>query len=209
MKKIITLLALISFGTSFVQAQNMNMSMDTPEGSVNMGLEVKESPDGGVQMNMRMDTPEGTVNTAFSADEKGMNTNMRVSETQTTNQQMSDLEVANPASLENVESVSDNPNRCMSSMSASDFSNAQRVVNGKTFEDDKIQIIKQIADENCFSAAQVKALLGLLTYEESKLAIAKHCYLRTTDRKNYYIVNDAFTYSSSVEDLHTYMSSVK
>jgi hypothetical protein len=219
MKKIITLLALISLGTGFVHAQTMNMSVDTPDGSMNMGMDVKETPDGGLQMNMRMDTPDGAVNMGVSADDNGMNSNMKVQEKTTTTTTtttstkttiatstpvIEDQAVEMPASAENA-----NPNKCMYAMSSSDFSNALASIKKQTFEDTKLQVAKQMADANCLSSAQVKSLMGLFTYEESKLDIAKYCYKRTIDRNNYYLVNEVFTYSSSVEELHQYMSGTK
>lgn len=215
MKKIITLLALISLGTGFIHAQSINMSIDTPEGSVNMGMDIKETPDGGVQMNMRMDTPEGTVNTGVSGSENGMNTNMNIQERTTTTTTITTTTTSSSTSTNSypddapVDEVVANPNKCMYAMSASDFSNAQASLKKQTFEDSKLQVAKQIADANCLSASQVKSLMGLFTYEVSKLEIAKFCYAHTIDKNNYYTVNDAFTYSSSVEELNEYLSTVK
>jgi len=52
----------------------------------------------------------------------------------------------------------------------------------------------------------VKELVGLFTFESSKLEIAKAAYGRTIDKNNFYQVNDAFTFSSSVDELSEYIN---
>ena len=59
----------------------------------------------------------------------------------------------------------------------------------------------------CFSAAQVKAMMGLFSFEESKLDFAKFAYDRTHDIGNYYKVNDAFSFESSIEELNEHIQS--
>ena len=56
-------------------------------------------------------------------------------------------------------------------------------------------------------ATQVKELLMLFTFEESKLDIAKYAYNHTYDIGNYYKLNDAFTFESSTDELNKYINS--
>ncbi|MCB0483929.1 MAG: DUF4476 domain-containing protein [Flavobacteriales bacterium] len=95
---------------------------------------------------------------------------------------------------------------CSGPISSGNLSSAKNSINSKSFEDTKLTVAKQIIGANCFTAAQVKDLLGLFTYETSKLEIAKLCYKKTVDQGNYYMVNDAFTYSSSIDELNEYIS---
>lgn len=91
-------------------------------------------------------------------------------------------------------------------MSAADFSALKNSVNAQSFDSSKLTIAKQGIASNNLTAAQVKELLGLFTFESSKLEIAKAAYGKTIDRNNYYQVNDAFTFSSSVDELSTYIN---
>jgi hypothetical protein len=47
--------------------------------------------------------------------------------------------------------------------------------------------------------------MTLFDFENTKLDFAKFAYDRTYDRANYYKVNDAFEFESSIEDLNRYI----
>ncbi len=75
----------------------------------------------------------------------------------------------------------------------------------KSFEDTKMTMAKQVGSGRCFTVAQVKGVMGLFSFEDSKLDFAKYAYERTYDIDNYYKVNDAFTFESSVDELNEYI----
>jgi len=52
----------------------------------------------------------------------------------------------------------------------------------------------------------VMKICNLFSFEESKLTFAKHAYSRTTDKKNYFKVNDVFSFDSSKEELNNFIS---
>lgn len=81
----------------------------------------------------------------------------------------------------------------------------KRSISGQSFEDSKMKIAKQATRGKCMTAAQVKEVMGLFTFEDSKLEYAKFAYDFTYDVANYYIVNDAFTFSSSVDELNSHI----
>ena len=82
-------------------------------------------------------------------------------------------------------------------------------INSKTFEESKMTIAKQILNNNCLLSGQVREIMLLFTFEDSRLDFAKYAYGRTYDIGNYYKVNDAFTFESSIEDLDSYISSFR
>lgn len=94
---------------------------------------------------------------------------------------------------------------CASAMSASDFNTAKESIDSKGMDDSKLKVAKQVLDNNCMSSDQVKEVIGLFSFEQSKLDFAKHAYGRTTDKNNYYKINDAFTFESSITDLDNYI----
>lgn len=91
-------------------------------------------------------------------------------------------------------------------MSPENFSALKNSVNNQSFDSSKLNVAKQAIGSNNLTAAQVKELVGLFTFESSKLEIAKFAYGRTVDKNNYYQVSDAFTFSSSVDDLSGYIN---
>lgn len=94
---------------------------------------------------------------------------------------------------------------CPWPMSPRNFSDVKSSITSKTFDSSKIQLAKQIIDGNCFLAYQVKELVQLMDFENSRLEIAKYAYSRTFNQGQYFKVNDAFSFESSIDDLVKYI----
>lgn len=90
-------------------------------------------------------------------------------------------------------------------MSSTEFADVKKSIEAKSFEDSKMTLAKQVAANRCFTVEQVKGLMALFSFEDSKLDVAKYAYERTYDIDNYYKVNDVFTFESSIDDLNTYI----
>ena len=74
----------------------------------------------------------------------------------------------------------------------------------------KVTLTKQIiSSKKCFRAEQIKELVMLMSFESGKLEIAKFAYDFCTDTENYYVVNDAFSFSSSKQELINYINGKK
>ena len=101
------------------------------------------------------------------------------------------------------------PIGCPYPMSDNDFANVKQSINARTFEDSKLTIAKQVLSTNCLLTRQVKEIMLLFTFEDSKLNFAKYAYGYTYDIGNYYILNDAFTFESSITELNNYINSGK
>jgi hypothetical protein len=90
-------------------------------------------------------------------------------------------------------------------MSATEFKSAKESIGSKSFDDSKLKIAKQVLGNNCMSSDQVKEVMGLFSFEQSKLDFAKYAYGHTADQKNYYKINDAFTFESSITELDNHI----
>lgn len=99
------------------------------------------------------------------------------------------------------------PYGCPWPMAEADFIQAKQSIESKTFEDSKLTIAKQIAGSNCLLCSQVKEIMLLFTYESTKLEFAKYAFPFTLDQGNYFRVNDAFTYESSIDELNEFLHS--
>ncbi|MEM7036086.1 MAG: DUF4476 domain-containing protein [Bacteroidota bacterium] len=91
-------------------------------------------------------------------------------------------------------------------MGSSDYSAACNSISSKSFSDSKLTLAKQITRNNCLTAAQIKGITNLFDFESGKLEYAKFAYDYCSDRNNYYQVNDAFDFESSIEELDEYIS---
>ena len=89
------------------------------------------------------------------------------------------------------------------------FEQFKQVVRNENFENTRLVVAKQAIANNYFSTAQVKELVGLFSFENNKLDIAKYCYKYTVDKNNYFILNDVFSYSSSKEKLARYIQAYR
>lgn len=214
MNKAITIFASLLVASSLSFAQTMDMNMSTPEGNINMGMDIKETSDGGVIMNMQMDTPDGKVNMGTSANPNGVNTNMNVQEVRSTRNVTSvatateSLEDA-PVQQSQSQSQSVNANRCSFAMAQSDFNSLLSSLKKQSFDEGRISVAKQALSNNCVNARQVGDLMRTFAFDDDRLELAKMCYSRVVDSNNYYIVNDAFQFSDSVEKLTNYIMSGK
>lgn len=92
--------------------------------------------------------------------------------------------------------------RCMSE---NQFNELRSSVSSKPFEETKLSIAKEAIAANGIRTSQVVELMELMTFEDTKLALAKYAYAYTIDKNEYYLVNDAFTFSSSIDDLSQYI----
>jgi hypothetical protein len=94
-------------------------------------------------------------------------------------------------------------------MRSSDFTQAKETIRKEWFENTRLTIAKQIIDRNSFTSQQVKELVLLFTFENNRLDIAKYAYGKTVDKGNYFIINDAFTFSNNKETLSRYIREYK
>lgn len=92
-------------------------------------------------------------------------------------------------------------------MAPGDFSDACNSIRAKSFEDSKLTLAKQVIRSQCISSEQVRDMSRLFDFEDTKLEFAKFAYPYAADPQNYYKVNDAFEFESSIEELDEYIHS--
>lgn len=90
-------------------------------------------------------------------------------------------------------------------MDSRSFDQLKQTLRNESFDNTRLSIAKQAAASQYFKAVQVKELMELFSFEKNRLELAKFCYSRTIDKGNYFIVNDAFSFSNSKEELSRYM----
>lgn len=98
------------------------------------------------------------------------------------------------------------PVGCPLPMAAGDFQAMKESIQSKDFESTRLTLAKQVLQNNCLTSAQVREVLALFDFENSRLDYAKYAYGRTYDIGNYFKVNDAFEFESSVEELNNFIS---
>lgn len=101
------------------------------------------------------------------------------------------------------------PTGCPYPMTPQDFSGIKASIMSKSFESTKLEIAKQVLGQRCMTSGQVTEIMSCFDFESTKLDFAKFAYGRTFDLGNYYMVNDAFTFESSINDLNRYINNYR
>jgi hypothetical protein len=97
------------------------------------------------------------------------------------------------------------PIGCPYPMTDLDFADVKRSIASKSFEDSKLTVAKEVTGANCLFASEVKEIMLLFSFESTRLTFAKFAYKYTFDRGNYYKINDAFQFESSIDELRQFI----
>ncbi len=168
-----------------------------------------------------------SVNINISGDDSGVNFNLKVANPDAKTNQALSKKTTTTTTTTTTSSISGNINQdqgttqtgyvsnyngktgCDVPMTQTNFLNAKQTIASKDFEDSKLTIAKQITTSNCLLASQVKQIMQLFEYEDTKLEYAKFAYRHTYDIENYFKINNAFEYESSIDELNEYINSQK
>jgi Domain of unknown function (DUF4476) len=82
-----------------------------------------------------------------------------------------------------------------------EFNQLLHNINRESSENNMMKSTTQIINTNYLTSEQVKEMLQLFTFENNKLSLAELAYDRTVDKRNYFVVNDVFSYSDSKAEL--------
>jgi len=176
-------------------------------GQVGMNISAGDGQNGGnVSMNMNVDGADlGTtqnVNTKVTSTTTTTNTT-KINGVETTNQTTTNQ----TANTGNGKVVVSGNSGCLKSMDDASFAKAVQNVSSKGFDETKLSTAKQIIKANCFTSEQVKTMLSVFGFGETKLDFAKFAYDYCFDTNNYYIINDAFGFDSTIEELNEFLQS--
>jgi len=94
-----------------------------------------------------------------------------------------------------------------SGMSDREFSRLLQDIKKEWLESNKLKSATQVVKTSNLTSAQVKQLVLLFSFENNKLELAKQAYTTTVDKKNYYMLNDVFSFNSSRDELARYIRS--
>lgn len=96
-------------------------------------------------------------------------------------------------------------NNCRGAMPTADFNQATAQIKKTSFADSKMKIAQQITRNNCLSVNQIVEICKLFSFEDDKLGFAKFAYDFTFEKNKYYLVNEVFSFSSSRDDLDSFI----
>jgi hypothetical protein len=95
-------------------------------------------------------------------------------------------------------------------ISDTEFIKLKNNVRFSTSDNSRLMIVKQGIDGSYFTAAQVKELVLLLSYESAQLEIAKYAYGKTVNQADYLLyLNDVFVSKTNKEELSRYVANYR
>jgi hypothetical protein len=87
------------------------------------------------------------------------------------------------------------------------FQRALQAVNAKPFRDEKMETAKLATKDKCLSNAQIRAMAGSFSFEDQTLDFVKYAYDLSTEKSEYYLLEDIFKFMSSREDFMSFLKS--
>ena len=90
-------------------------------------------------------------------------------------------------------------------MSDREFNTVLQAIDKEWLESNKLKSALHVVKNNNFTAAQVKEMLLLFSFENNKLELAKQAYASTVDKRNYSMVYDVFSFNTSKTELDRFI----
>lgn len=93
---------------------------------------------------------------------------------------------------------------CKTAISAAQFDPYKAAIEGESFSSTQMEVAKQ--GGQCMSTTQIKTIMGIFSFEDMRLEYAKWAYAKCVDKSNYYLLNSAFSFSSSKTELNKFVT---
>ena len=177
-----------------VMGINMNTKVEATDENMNMNVNI-----GGLNTDMQVNT---TVTTTQTTTKSTQPSNTQIKSNVKT--EVDDFEQVTTKTTTTTKPVQ---KACTTAMQSSSFQAAKTSINKQSFADTKMKTAKQILNANCMSVSQIVEIMSLFSFEENKLDFAKSAYAKCTNKGEYFMINDAFTFSSSVDELTEFVES--
>ena len=179
----------------------------SPGGETSFSMSVGEE---GVSVDLNEDEMGETISFDISVEGSVMDTETGVASSTTTTTTTTYNESITVVETDTEDYASSTTNHvstgaCDYPVSNTEFSDISKSLKSKTFEDSKLTTAKQIAKNKCLLAAQVRDIMEMFDFEDTRLEFAKFAYEYVYDADNYYQVNDAFEYELSIDELNEYI----
>jgi hypothetical protein len=94
-----------------------------------------------------------------------------------------------------------------SCMTPSNFNAALSTIKNQSFEDTRLKTAKQVITANCLNVDQIIQIANTFSFEDNKLEFAKFAYDFCIEPRNYFKLNEIFSFSSNVDELSDYVQS--
>ena len=91
------------------------------------------------------------------------------------------------------------------SISNAQFDQIKCSIANKNFDSTRLQLARQAVRTNPMNSQQIAELMSVLSFESSRMELAKFAYRYSVDPQNYYLLYDSFSFESSVSELSNFI----
>lgn len=88
-----------------------------------------------------------------------------------------------------------------------DFKRIIKLIKKESFENGRLSIAKQVVASNPMCVQQIMDICKLFGFESTKLDFAKYAYSNCVEKKDYYLLYEVFSFSSSKKELEKFLNS--
>lgn len=81
---------------------------------------------------------------------------------------------------------------CSTSLSDEVFDQKYQTISSKFFEETRMMLSKELVDHYCITSAQLNQLMGLLSFDRSRMELASYAIGRVADVENFSICKQSF-----------------
>lgn len=96
-------------------------------------------------------------------------------------------------------------NNASLAMDEADFYGFLSTLRNRPFEDTRLELVRSAVTVNQFTIDQVRSLMEEFNFESNRLEVAKLAYDSTIDKERYFMLYDALTFDSSVNELSRFI----
>ena len=185
-------------------ATTNNVPTAIPSGTITTTTTTTTTTKGAPSETVNVRTNVGGIGISMTVPNMETETSTQQTYTETTTTQTT-VTQSTPAQPAAQPAAPAEPKGCTTAMSSSSFNSAKSSIENQSFTDGQMKVAKQILRSNCLSVNQIIQVMDLFSFEDSKLEFAKAAYAKCVDQGNYFQVNDAFTFSGSVDELNDFL----
>jgi hypothetical protein len=88
-----------------------------------------------------------------------------------------------------------------------DMDDLKKRVDDRITDGDKIKLMESVLKNRNYTTDQMRVMLNWLSFDDSKVTLAKWGYDYVSNKENYWKLESEFTFSSSKEEFNNYISS--
>jgi hypothetical protein len=180
---------------------NTNMNMN-----VNDGMAIEDETN--MNMNMNMNVSDNDMGSVGSTSHSSTTTTTTTTTTSgwDGNTQTNTSNSTNNGGWENTSTSSNSTPSYATDCEVQNINSILNAIENESFKSDKMMVAKQATKNKCLSVNQIKQVMDKFTFDDGKLEFAKLAYSKCSNKDDYYMINELFTFSSSKSELNDYIS---